>query len=176
MSLLALLCAYVVGLDAEGCADNEKIKDIMTRSQVAAAEMYEKHLRCMPHQDVDSAMAAHELIRERLRITKVYDVIKEENAAEMRKIKNGTSFVGVSDILSDLSANECVICQSVEPSSSVYSGILFKNSHKDIVLVASGKNEHDHVIHRDRSSAHAALSSLLKMPPGRIVCTRVARR
>lgn len=176
MSLLALLCAYIVGLDAEGCADNEKIKDIMTRSQAAAAAMYENHLRCTPHQDVDSAMAAHDLLRERVRITKVYDVIKDENAAEMRQVTNSTSFVGVSDILSDLSANECFICQSGDPSGSVYSGILFKNSHKDIVLVASGKNEHDLVIHRDRFSAHAALSSLLKTPPGRIVCTRVARR
>jgi len=176
MSLLALLCAYVVGLDAEGCADNEKIKDIMTRSQAAAAAMYEKHLRCMPHQDVESAMAAHDLLRERVRITKVCDVVKDEKAAEMRKVTHNTSFVGVSDILSDLSANECVICQSAEPSISVYSGILFKNSHKGIVLVAPGKNAHDLDIHRDGTSAHAALSALLKTPPGRIVCTRVARR
>lgn len=172
--VLALLCAYVVGLDN---VDNEKIRDIMNRSQVAATAMYAQHLRCRPHQDVDSAMAAHDLLRERVKITKVYDVIKDENATEMRKITNCTSFVGVSDILSDLSANECYICQSGDPSGGSVTGlpgILLKNSSKDILLLVSGKNEL--VIHRDRASVHAALSSLLKTSPGRIVCTRVARR
>lgn len=170
MTILAFLCAYVLGLDT---VDNEKIRNIMTRSQVAANAMYENHLRCMPHQDVDSAMAAHDLLRERVRIAKVYDVIKDENAAEMRKITSGTSFAGVSEILSDISANDCIICQSGEQSVAC---IIFKPVNKDIVLIAPGKKEHEFAIHRDRPSAHAALNSLLKTPPGRLVCTRVARR
>jgi hypothetical protein len=170
-SILALLCAYVVGLDA----DNERIRDIMNRSRDAAAAMYEKHLRCTPHQNVDSAMAAHDLLRERVRITKVYDVIRDENAADMRRITNGTSFAGVSDILSDIPANECLICQNGDNGSSV-TFIILKTLNKDIVLIAPGKTEHEFVIHRGRPSAHAAFSALLKSPPGRIVCTRVARR
>lgn len=171
MSLLAFLCAYVVGLDT---VDNERIRDIMTRSQLAAAAMYANHLRCTPHRDVDSAMAAHDLLRERVRITKVYDVVKDEQAIEMRALTNNTSFVGVSDIMSDTSQNDCFICQSGDNGSSV-TCILFKAANRDLILIASGK-EHEIAIHRDRASVHAALCSLLKTPPGRLVCTRVARR
>lgn len=171
MSLMGLLCAYVVGLDVE----DSKIRDVMNRSQVAASAMYDKHLRCTPHQDLDSAMAAHDLLRERVRITKVYDVINDENAAEMRKVTKRTSFVGVSDILSDIPTNDCFICQSGDSASSV-TCILFKTAHKKVVLVASGKKEHDIVIYRDREAVHSALTSMLKTPLGRIACTRVSRR
>jgi hypothetical protein len=170
MSLLALLCAYVVGLDT----DNEAIINIMGRSKLATKTMYEQHLRCTPHIDVDLAMASHDLLRERVRIVQVYDVVSDACSDEMRKTSTQTPFKGVTDLLNEIAIKECCICQSSDPNSSS-TFLLFKSLNKGIVLVTSGKNE-ETIITRDRTSAHAALVASLKTPTGRLLCTRVSRR
>jgi hypothetical protein len=169
MTVLACLCAYVVGLDTT----DERISDVMNRSHEASRLMYKNHLRCTPHTEVDAALSSHDSLKERLKIVCVYDVIKDDNIENMTKETKNTSFVGVESLFRDLKANECILCQTSDYTSV---SLLLKTPKKELLFIAQGKNECEYIIHRDLKIIHTAFLSMLRVQHSRVVCTRVSFR
>lgn len=169
MTVLACLCAYVVGLDTT----DERITDVMNRCFEASRLMYKDHLRCTPHTEVDEALSSHETLKERVKIACVYDVIKDDNLENMAKEAKNTSFIGIESIFRDLKTNECMLCQTSDYAAV---SLLLKTSQKDLLFIRQGKNEREYIIHRDMKIIHAEFLSMLKAPHSRVVCTRVSFR
>jgi hypothetical protein len=167
MSVLGLLCAYVTGLDSS----SSDVVGTLQRGREAARCAYAQQMRRNPHTDVGEAIDSQPSLAERVRVTRVVDILKDEKVDAVRAACAPSSFFTAKQTLNGLEARHCLLCQVADNSRI----LLIVKRKRDWIVVDTASQENP-LQTPESADVLRIFESLLKTSNSRVVGSYVSRR